>query len=144
MNNVKDSIEFDIRDGRYNDQILVLLLEVLMQNIEVTQLTIWMPGNYISNVGFLALVNSLKHFRELRSLIVNFDWNFDLNNSIIDPFCKVVSSLHHLEILTVKIFRHTYVNRKGEDAIIAMARQHDNIRTAYINNNKLFPKYKHK
>lgn len=115
-----------------------------MQNIEITQLTIWMPGNYISNVGFLALTDSLKHLKELRSLIINFDWNFDLNNSIVDPFCLIVRGLYHLEILTVKVFKHTYVNRKGEDAMVAMSRQHDNIRTAYINNTKFFPKYKYK
>ena len=111
-------LEIDMRDGRYTNDICILITMLLSNNQKVQQVVLWLPANYIDDDGVIFMFEELQHLVELRKLTINLEWNFDISNRTVESICRLLDHLPNLEYLSLRIKKNTYVNKAGDQQLI--------------------------
>ena len=108
VQNVKTKLEIDLRDNYLDDSIVVAIVDLLEINPNIQELVVWLPSNYITDIGAVALFKEIAKLKKLRQLIVNLEWNFDITNKSVEALCKAIRSLPEIDSLIIRMSRLSY------------------------------------
>ena len=86
-----------------DDSFTESLTFLLSRNKSVRELILWMPSNYLSDVGAGRIFAELAGMVRLRKLVVNMEWNFDLTNRAVEELCRNIRLLPEVETLIIRM-----------------------------------------
>ena len=100
---VSNSFSIDLRDNAFTDSHIRQIAEIIRKHTEIKELLIWLPDNHITDEGAIPLISALDELKNIRSLIINLEWNFRISNKTLQALCKRLPSMSQLKFLKVMI-----------------------------------------
>lgn len=98
---VSGKLEIDLRDNSFKDHHMKPIANLIKKSIDLKDLNIWMPANFLTDKGASELFGALDGLKKLTSLTINLEWNFRLTNKSLQVLCSKLRGLTQLKQLRV-------------------------------------------
>ena len=101
IKSISNGLSVDLRDNAFTDLHMKRLASIILKHRELRELVLWLPDNYITDEGAVELLNVLDSLKNLKSLTVNFEWNFRISNKTLQNLCRKLPTMSQLKFIKV-------------------------------------------
>lgn len=121
-------MEIDFRDNYLKDETLQGICDLIMNNQSIQKLVLWVTSNYITDIGAQKIIASISKVPNIRTLSINFDWNFEISNDTVKYLIAALKKMPNLSQLNVRLSKHTRVDDEGKQIFITAVKELPNIK----------------